>query len=114
MPPAEAFIQLADEHQAGVRGDARSLKRDLQETVEGELKRLGFSLTHRVSPFVAGFLVSEPRKIKARRLFCGVGSRRDQSEIRDNSTIVHNDYGGTFGNTYNEDPTNLADRNGYQ
>ena len=31
-----------------------------------------------------------------------------------NSTIVHNGYGGAFGNTYNEDPTNLAMRDGYQ
>jgi hypothetical protein len=69
----EAFVQLADQHQAGVRGDARSLKRDLQKAVEGELKGLGFFLTHGVSPFVAGFLASEPRKIKARRLFCGAG-----------------------------------------
>ena len=61
----EAFVQLADQNQAGVRGDARSLKRDLQKPVEGELKRLGFFLTHRVSPFLAGFLASEPAKIKA-------------------------------------------------
>ena len=58
----EAFVQLADQNQAGVRGDARSLKRDLQKPVEGELKRLGFFLTHRVSPFLAGFLVWNPRK----------------------------------------------------
>ncbi len=31
-----------------------------------------------------------------------------------NSTIVNNGYGGTVGNTYNEDPTNLAMRDGYQ
>ena len=31
-----------------------------------------------------------------------------------NSTIVNNGYGGTVGNTYNEDPTNLEVRNGYQ
>jgi len=43
----------SSQHQAGVRGDARSLKRDLQKAVEGELKGLGFFLTHGVSPFVA-------------------------------------------------------------
>ena len=69
----EAFVQLADQYQDGVRGDARSLKRDLQKAVEGELKGLGFFLTHGVSPFVAGLLASEPRNIKARRLFCGAG-----------------------------------------
>jgi hypothetical protein len=45
---AEAFVQLADQNQAGVRRDARSLKRDLQKSVEHELKRLGCFLTHRV------------------------------------------------------------------
>ena len=69
----EAFIQLADQNEAGVRGDARTLKRDLQEPIESELERLGFFLTHRVFPSVAGFLASEPRRIEARRLFCGVG-----------------------------------------
>ena len=59
---AEAFIQLADQNQAGVRGDARSLKRDLQKPVERELKGLGFFLTHRVSPILAGFLMRNPRK----------------------------------------------------
>jgi hypothetical protein len=73
----EAFIQLADQNQAGVGGDARSLKRDLQEAVEGELERLGFFLTHRVSPFLAEFLLSEAAEIKARRLFCG-GAYHDQ------------------------------------
>jgi len=31
-----------------------------------------------------------------------------------NSTIVNNGYGGTVGNTYNDDPTNLDMRDGYQ
>jgi hypothetical protein len=73
----EAFVQLADQNQAGIGGHARSLKRHLQKAVEGELKRLGFFLTHRVSPFVVGFLASAPREIKARRLFCG-GEYHDQ------------------------------------
>ena len=59
---AEAFIQLADQSQAGVGGDAGSLKRDLQKPVECELKGLGFFLTHRVPPSVARFPASEPRK----------------------------------------------------
>ena len=58
----KAFVQLADQHQAGVRGDARSLKRDLQKAVEGELKGLGFSLTDRVSPILGGFVVRNSRK----------------------------------------------------
>ena len=58
----EAFVQLADQNQAGIRGDARSLKRNLQKPVEGELKRLGFFLTHRVSPILAGFIAWNPRK----------------------------------------------------
>ena len=70
---AEAFIQLADQNQADGGGDARSLKRDLQNTVEGELKRLGFFVTHRVSPAVARFLASQPGKLKVRRLFCDGG-----------------------------------------
>ena len=37
---AQAFIQLAHQNEAGVRGDARSLERDLQEAIERELKRL--------------------------------------------------------------------------
>ena len=51
---AEAFIQLADQNQASVGGDAGSLKRDLQKPVECELKGLGFFLTHRVSPPKSG------------------------------------------------------------
>jgi hypothetical protein len=58
----EAFVQLADQHQAGVGGDARSLERDLQKAVEGELKRLGFLLTHRVVPILAGFIAWNPPK----------------------------------------------------
>jgi hypothetical protein len=46
----EAFVQLADQNQAGIGGDPRSLKRDLQKAVEGELKGLGFILTHRFHP----------------------------------------------------------------
>jgi len=76
-PQPEAFIQLADQNQASIGGHARSLKRHLQEPVEGELKRLGFFLTHRVSPFLAEFHVSEPGEIKARRLFCE-GEYHDQ------------------------------------
>jgi hypothetical protein len=43
-----------------------SPERDLQKPVEGELKRLGFSVTHRVSLFVAGFLACSPREIKVK------------------------------------------------
>ena len=73
----EAFVQFADQNQTGIGGDAGSLKRDLQKAVEGELKRLGLFVTHRVSPFEVGFLASAPREIKARRLFCG-GEYHDQ------------------------------------
>ena len=59
---AEAFVQLADQHQPGVGRDARTLKRDFQKAVEGELKWLGFFLTHRVSPILAGFIAWNPRK----------------------------------------------------
>jgi hypothetical protein len=54
-PQPEAFVQFADQNQAGIRGDARSLKRNLQKPVERELKGLGFFLTHRVSPILARF-----------------------------------------------------------
>jgi hypothetical protein len=37
---SQAFIQLAHENEAGVGGDARSLERDLQKTIERRLKRL--------------------------------------------------------------------------
>ncbi len=37
----EALIQLTHQDQAGVGGDARPLKRDLQKAVERELKGLG-------------------------------------------------------------------------
>jgi hypothetical protein len=33
----EAFVQLADQNEARVRGDARTLKRDFQKAVESEL-----------------------------------------------------------------------------
>ena len=56
------FIQLTYQNQAGVGGDARPLKRDLQKAVERELKGRGFFLTHRVPPILAGFLVRNPRK----------------------------------------------------
>ena len=56
----EACIQLTYQNQAGVGGDARPLKRDLQKTVEGELKWRGFFLTHRRPPILAGFLVRNP------------------------------------------------------
>ena len=36
----QAYIQLAHQNEAGVRGDARSLERDFQEALERELKRL--------------------------------------------------------------------------
>jgi hypothetical protein len=38
---SEAFVRFTDQNQAGVGGDARSLKRDLQKAVECELKWLG-------------------------------------------------------------------------
>jgi hypothetical protein len=78
----EPFIQFADQYQPGVRGDARSLKRDLQKAVEGELKGLGFFLTHWVSPFVA----SAAREIKARCLSAGE-STTAKSEIRWHSVL---------------------------
>ena len=43
----EAFIQLTNQNQTGVGDDARPLKRDFQKAAEGELKGLGFLLTHR-------------------------------------------------------------------
>jgi hypothetical protein len=49
----EAFIEFADQNQARIRGDARSLKRDLQQPVERELKGLVLQFTHWVSPSVA-------------------------------------------------------------
>jgi hypothetical protein len=68
MLQPEALIQLADQDQPCVRRDMRALERDLQQAVERELKRLFFFFTHRVSPFVVGFLTSEPREIRARRM----------------------------------------------
>lgn len=58
----ETLIQLTDQDQAGIAGRARSLKRDLQKAVEGELKGLGLLFTHWVSPFLATFLLSEPAR----------------------------------------------------
>ena len=57
---AKAFIQLTHQDQAGVGGDARPLKRDLQKSVERELKGLGLSCTHWVSPSVACFFSGNP------------------------------------------------------
>ena len=37
---AKAFIQLTHQNQAGIGGEARPLKRDLQKSVERELKGL--------------------------------------------------------------------------
>jgi hypothetical protein len=63
------------------------LKRDLQKPVEGELKRLGFFLTHRVPPILVGFLVRNPRK--SRRGDDPDGeSTTAKSEIRVNSGIA--------------------------
>lgn len=53
-PQPEAFVQLADQNQPGVRSDARSLKRHLQEPVERELKGRGFFLTTGCHPFWRG------------------------------------------------------------
>ena len=39
---SEAFIQLTNKNKSGVGGDVRSLERNLQEAIEGELKRLVF------------------------------------------------------------------------
>ena len=58
----EAFIQRSRQNQAGVGGDARSLKRDPQKAVECELKWRAFFLTHRVPLFLVGFFLTEPRK----------------------------------------------------
>jgi hypothetical protein len=95
---SEPFIQLADDNQASVGRDARSLKRDLQKPVEGELKALGFFLTHRVSPILAGFIESKPAQIKA-----GTTDRMDESttaksEIRvyrqgtDSELVMHHEF----------------------
>ena len=37
----QAFIQLAYQNETGIGGDARPLERDLQKTIECELKGLG-------------------------------------------------------------------------
>ena len=73
--------QLADHNQADVGGDAGSLKRDLQKPVECELKGLGFFLTRRVSPSVARFPASEPRKVRLDACSAGQGTTT-KSEIR--------------------------------
>ena len=66
--------QLADQNQAGIGGDAGSLKRDLQKPVECELKGLGFFLTHEVLPSVARFPASEPRKARLDACSAGQGT----------------------------------------
>ena len=60
---------------------ARSLKRDLQKPVKGELKGLGVFLTHRVSPILAGFLVRNPRNQGVTTVQMGK-STTAKSEIR--------------------------------
>ena len=40
-PQPQAFIQLAHQNETGIGGDARPLERDLQKTIECELKGLG-------------------------------------------------------------------------
>src|SRR5687768_18160029 len=42
----EAFVQLANQNQARVRGDARTLKRDLQKAVEGDRKSTRLNSSH--------------------------------------------------------------------
>ena len=73
MLQPEALVQLTDQNQSGVGCDVRSLEGDLQQAVEGELKWRVFFFTHRVSPFVVGFLASEPREIRARRMIRRIG-----------------------------------------
>ena len=64
---AKAFIQLTHQNQAGIGGDARPLKRDLQKSVERELKGLTFVIHGHagVSPSVALVSLKKPAKIKA-------------------------------------------------
>ena len=38
---AQAFIQLANQNETGIGGDARPVERDLQKAIECELKGLG-------------------------------------------------------------------------
>ena len=86
---SQAFIQLANQNETGIRGDARPLERDLQKAIEGELKGLGFFLTHRVSPFVARFPASEPRKARLDACSAGQGTTT-KSEIRgETSACMH-------------------------
>ena len=40
-PQPQTFIQLAHQNETGIGGDARPLERDLQKTIECELKGLG-------------------------------------------------------------------------
>ncbi len=77
----EAFVQLTDQNEAGVRGDARSLKGDLQKAVEGELERLGFFLTQRVSPFWQSSSYRNPQKSRRDGCFAGEGTTT-KSQIR--------------------------------
>jgi len=58
--------QLANEYQANVRCDARSLESDLQESVERKLKRLVFLFTHWVTLVVRKYSV-QPRNDTAIR-----------------------------------------------
>jgi len=43
---AQTFVQFADQNETAVRSDARSLKIDLQRSVERELEWLILFLTH--------------------------------------------------------------------
>jgi hypothetical protein len=52
---AQPFVQLTNQNQATVGGDARSLEVDLEKTVERELKRLVLFVTHWVSSSIGVF-----------------------------------------------------------
>ena len=73
MSPVRGAHLTRGPESARVGCDVRTLEGHLQQAVEGELKRLVFFFTHRVSPFVVGFPASEPREIRARRMIRWVG-----------------------------------------
>ena len=59
---AQAFVQLADQNQAAVGGDPRSLEIHLQRGVEGKLKWPVLSLTHWVLTSGVSSLRSNPHE----------------------------------------------------
>ena len=62
LPEIQPLVEFAHQDQAAVGSDARTLEIDLEGSVEGELKGLFWTFTHRVSTSGALSSLSYPHE----------------------------------------------------